>query len=94
MMGLTGDHGGLQMGAPWHSALTEWVPHSFGFGISLKNKLRRVSEKPISAVSGTETPQWTLDGKHLITKLRPEDIDISTFISPDTSPRAIKRLGN
>ena len=55
----------------------------------LKNKLRCVGEKPISAVSGTEAPQWTSDGKHLITKLRPEDIDISTFISPDTSPRAI-----
>ena len=55
----------------------------------LENKLRCVGEKPISAVSGMEAPQWTSDGKHLITKLRPEDIDISTFISPDTSPRSI-----
>ncbi len=54
-----------------------------------KNKLRQVSEKPITATHGLETPQWTSDGKHIITKLRPEDMDISTIISAKTIPQAI-----
>lgn len=53
------------------------------------NKMRRISEKPITAIYGFEAPQWTSDGKHLIAKLRPEDIDISTLISPDTNPQTI-----
>ena len=54
-----------------------------------KNKLRQISEKPISAVFGPEVPQWTSDGKHLIAKVRSEDMDISTYISPDISPKSI-----
>ncbi|MDE0638002.1 MAG: sigma-70 family RNA polymerase sigma factor [Candidatus Poribacteria bacterium] len=55
----------------------------------VKNKLRQVSEKPITATHGLEVPQWTSDGKHIITKLRPEDIDLSTIISNKTIPKAI-----
>ncbi len=55
----------------------------------VKNKMLRISEKPITAIFGFEAPQWTSDGKHLIAKLRPEDIDISTLISPDTNPQTI-----
>ena len=55
----------------------------------VKNKLRQVSEKPITATHGLETPQWTSDGKHIITKLRPEDMDLSTIISSKTIPQAI-----
>ena len=55
----------------------------------MKNKMRRISEKPITAIYGFEAPQWTSDGKHLIAKLRPEDIDISRLISPDTNPQTI-----
>ena len=54
-----------------------------------KNKLRQVSEKPITATHGFEVPQWTSDGKRIITKLRPEDIDLSTIISYRTIPQAI-----
>lgn len=55
----------------------------------MENKVRRISEKPITAIFGFEAPQWTSDGKHLIAKLRPEDIDISKLISPDTNPQTI-----
>ena len=55
----------------------------------VKNKLRQVSEKPITATHGLETPQWTSDGKQIITKLRPEDMDLSTIISTKTVPQAI-----
>ena len=55
----------------------------------IENKQRRISEKPISPIEGHEVPQWTSDGKYLITKLRPEDIDFSTIISPDSEGRAI-----
>lgn len=55
----------------------------------VKNKLRQVSEKPITATHGLEAPQWTSDGKHIITKLRPEDMDLSTIISTKTIPQAI-----
>ena len=55
----------------------------------IENKQRRISEKPLSPIEGYEVPQWTSDGKHLITKLRPEDIDFSTIISPDSEGRAI-----
>ena len=55
----------------------------------VKNKLRQVSEKPITATHGLEAPQWTSDGKHIITKLRPKDMDISTIISSKTIPQAI-----
>ena len=55
----------------------------------VKNKLRQVSEKPITATHGLEAPQWTSDGKHIITKLRPEDMDLSTIISSKTIPQAI-----
>ena len=54
-----------------------------------KNKPRQVSEKPITATHGLEAPQWTSDGKHIITKLRPEDMDLSTIISSKTIPQAI-----
>ena len=54
-----------------------------------EKKLRQLSEKPISATHGLEVPQWTSDGKHIITKLRPEDIDLTTIISTETSPQAI-----
>lgn len=54
-----------------------------------KNELRQVSEKPITATHGLEAPQWTSDGKHIITKLRPEDMDLSTIISSKTIPQAI-----
>ena len=53
------------------------------------NGLRQVSEKPITATHGVEVPQWTSDGKHIITKLRPEDMDISAIISNKTIPQAI-----
>ena len=55
----------------------------------VENKLRQVSEKPITATHGVEAPQWTSDGKHIITKLRPENIDLSTIISNKTIPKAI-----
>ena len=55
----------------------------------VKNKLRQVSEKPITATHGLEAPQWTSDGKHIITKVRPEDMDLSTIISSKTIPQAI-----
>ena len=55
----------------------------------VENQLRQVSEKPITATHGVEAPQWTSDGRHLITKLRPEDIDLSTIISYKTIPQAI-----
>ena len=55
----------------------------------VKNKLRQVSEKPITATHGLEAPQWTSDGKHIITKLRPKDMDLSTIISSKTIPQAI-----
>ena len=55
----------------------------------VKNKLRQVSEKPITATHGLEVPQWTSDGKQIITKLRPEDMDLSTIISTKTIPQAI-----
>ncbi len=54
-----------------------------------ENELRQLSEKPISATHGLEVPQWTSDGKHIITKLRPEDMDLSTIISSKTVPQAI-----
>ena len=54
-----------------------------------ENKQRRISEKPISPIEGYEVPQWTSDGKYLITKLRPENIDFSTIISPDSEGRVI-----
>ena len=55
----------------------------------IENKQRRISEKPISPIEGYEAPQWTSDGKYLITKLRPEDIDFSTIISPDSEGQII-----
>ena len=54
-----------------------------------ENELRQLSEKPISATHGLEVPQWTSDGKHIITKLRPEEIDLTTIISTETSPQVI-----
>ena len=56
---------------------------------NVKNRLRQVSEKPITATHGLEVPQWTSDGKHIITKLRPEDMDLSTIISFKKLPQAI-----
>ncbi|MDE0685633.1 MAG: sigma-70 family RNA polymerase sigma factor [Candidatus Poribacteria bacterium] len=55
----------------------------------VKNELRQVSEKPITATHGLEAPQWTSDGKYIITKLRPKDMDLSTLISAKTIPQAI-----
>ncbi|MDE0484504.1 MAG: prolyl oligopeptidase family serine peptidase [Candidatus Poribacteria bacterium] len=55
----------------------------------IENKQRRISEKPISIISGYEVPQWTSDGKYLITKLRSENIDFSTIISPDSAGQVI-----
>ncbi len=55
----------------------------------VENQLRQISEKPITATHGLEAPQWTSDGKHIITKLRPEDMDLSTIISAKTVPQAI-----
>ena len=54
-----------------------------------ENKQRRISEKPISAIYGFEVPLWTSDGKHLITKLRPEGEDFFTDISPDSDEQVI-----
>ena len=55
----------------------------------IENKQRRISDKPISSTEGYEVPQWTSDGKYIITKLRPEDIDFSTIISPDSEGQVI-----
>ena len=55
----------------------------------IENKQRRISEKPINPTQGFEVPQWLSDGKYLITKLRPEDIDFSTIISPDSEGQVI-----
>jgi len=55
----------------------------------IENKQRRISEKPINPTQGFEVPQWSSDGKYLITKLRPEDIDFSTIISPDSAGQVI-----
>ena len=55
----------------------------------IENKQWRISEKPINPIQGFEVPQWTSDGKYLITKLRPEDIDFSTIISPDSAGQVI-----
>lgn len=54
-----------------------------------ENKQRRISEKPMSPIEGYEVPQWTSDGKYIITKLRPEDIDFSTIISPDSEGQVV-----
>lgn len=55
----------------------------------IENQQRRISDKPICPIDGFETPQWTSDGKRILTRLRPEDIDISTIISPDSHGQAI-----
>ena len=55
----------------------------------IENKQRRISEKPVSATYGFEVPLWTSDGKHLITKLRPEEEDFFIIKSPDTSEQDI-----
>lgn len=54
-----------------------------------ENKQRRISNKPITSTEGYEVPQWTSDGKYIITKLRPENIDFSTIISPDSEGQVI-----
>lgn len=55
----------------------------------IENKQWRISDKPISPIEGYEVPQWTSDGKYLITKLRPEGIDFSAIISPDSEGQVI-----
>ncbi len=57
---------------------------------SRENKQRRISDKPVSAIYGFEVPLWTSDGKHLITKLRPEEEDFFIIKSPDTDEQGIK----
>lgn len=57
---------------------------------SKENKQRRISDKPVSAIYGFEVPLWTSDGKHLITKLRPEEEDFFIIKSPDTDKQDIK----
>ena len=54
-----------------------------------ENKQRRISDKPISPIYDVEVPQWSSDGKYLITKLRPEDVDLSTIISPNSEGQTI-----
>ena len=54
-----------------------------------ENKQRRISEKPISAIYGFEGPLWTSDGKHLITKLRPEGEDFFSDTSSSADEQAI-----
>ena len=56
----------------------------------IENKQRRISDKPVSATYGFEVPLWTSDGKHLITKLRPEEEDFFIIKSPDTDEQGIK----
>lgn len=56
----------------------------------IENKQRRVSEKPLSAIYGFEVPMWTSDGKHLITKLRPEGEDYFIVSSSDSNEQTIK----
>ena len=55
----------------------------------IENKQRRISEKPISAIYGFEVPMWTSDGKHLITKLRPEGEDYFKVPASDSNEQAI-----
>ena len=55
----------------------------------IENKQRRISEKPISAIYGFEVPMWTSDGKHLITKLRPEGEDYFKVTASDFDEQAI-----
>ena len=55
----------------------------------IENKQRRISEKPISATYSFEVPLWTSDGKHLITKLRPEGEDFFIVKSSDTDEPSI-----
>ena len=55
----------------------------------VENKQRRISEKPISAIYGFEVPMWTSDGKHLITKLRPEGEDYFKVSASDSDEQAI-----
>ncbi len=55
----------------------------------IENKQRRISEKPISAIYGFEVPIWTSDGKHLITKLRPEGEDYFKVSTSDSDEQAI-----
>ena len=55
----------------------------------VENKQRRISEKPISAIYGFEVPMWTSDGKHLITKLRPEGEDYFKVSASDSDERTI-----
>ena len=57
---------------------------------SRENKQRRISDKPVSAIYGFEVPLWTSNGKHLITKLRPEGEDFFIINSPDTDEQGIK----
>lgn len=54
-----------------------------------ENKQRRISEKPVSAIYGFEVPLWTSDGKHLITKLRPEGEDFFSDTSSGADEQAI-----
>ena len=55
----------------------------------IENKQRRISDKPIRPIEGFEAPQWTSDGKQLISRLRPDDMDTSTIISTDSNGQAI-----
>ena len=54
-----------------------------------ENKQRRISEKPVSAIYGFEAPLWTSDGKHLITKVRPEGEDFFSDTSSGSDEQAI-----
>lgn len=56
----------------------------------IENKQRRISDKPLSAIYGFEVPLWTSDGKHLITKLRPEGEDYFKVSSADSNEQTIK----
>ena len=55
----------------------------------IENKQRRISDKPICPIDDFEAPQWTSDGKQLISRLRPDDMDTSTIISTDSNGQAI-----
>ena len=55
----------------------------------MENEQRRISEKPVSALYGFEGPLWTSDGRHLITKLRPEGEDFFSDTSSDSDEQAV-----
>ena len=94
MMGLTGHQGGLQMDAMLHFCSDRMGAPQLWVWDKSEDKQWRISDRPISPIYEVEVPQWSSDGKYLITKLRPEDIDLSTIIFTQFRGTNHKRMAN